>query len=76
MASFTDVQTIYTHLTTGRNKYFRPQSNYDHVKDVTIFFTLFNLQDINAVEGTISVAGYFTVLSCERRKFGMDDRRL
>ena len=60
MASFTDVQTLYTHLTTGRDKYFRPQSDYDQVTDVTISFTLFNLQDINAVEGTISFAGYFT----------------
>jgi len=62
MASFTDVQTLYTHLTTGRNKYFRPQIDYDQVTDVTISFTLSTLQDINAVEGTISIAGYFTVL--------------
>jgi len=60
-ASFMDMQSLYYNLTTGRNKYLRPQVDYDKATDITISFTLLHLGDIDVVEGTVSIAGYFVV---------------
>ena len=60
-ASFMDMQSLYNNLTMGRNKYLRPQVDYDKATDITISFSLLHLGDIDAVEGTVSIAGYFVV---------------
>ena len=61
MALYTDVQALYNNLTVGHSKYLRPQIDYDKPAEVTISFVLLNLVGIDAVAGTMSVAGYFVV---------------
>lgn len=60
-ATFNDSDALYTFLTSGRNKNLRPHYDTNTQTDVYLDFYLLNLQEIDAVEGTVSLTGYFQV---------------
>ncbi|VDI05905.1 Hypothetical predicted protein [Mytilus galloprovincialis] len=61
-ASFNVMNSLYQNLTSGHNKYLRPEVDLDDPTVITIEFFIINLQEINAVEGIVSMTGYFDVV--------------
>lgn len=54
-----DVNTLYTSLTSGYNKEIRPEVDQSLVTEVTASFNPISLQDIDEVEGTVTITGFF-----------------
>ncbi|CAG2204664.1 CHRNA1 [Mytilus edulis] len=59
--SFVDMDSLYTTLTSGHNKHLRPEVDLSSSTVISIDFHLLNLQDVNEVDGTVSITGYFNI---------------
>ncbi|VDI05907.1 Hypothetical predicted protein [Mytilus galloprovincialis] len=55
------MDSLYTTLTSGHNKHLRPEVDLSSSTVISIDFHLLNLQDINEVDGTVSITGYFNI---------------
>ncbi|XP_052778018.1 acetylcholine receptor subunit beta-like 1 [Mya arenaria] len=55
--TLTDVENLWTNITTGYNKNHRPVQNQHKSIDVSINFALYSIQEINELTGKISVTG-------------------
>lgn len=58
--SYSTMDALYNNL-TGLNKHLRPQKDFNNPTIVYIEFYLLNLQEVDAVEGIISMTGFFVV---------------
>jgi hypothetical protein len=56
-----DVNTLYASLTSGYNKEIRPEVDQSLVTEVTASFNPISLQDIDEVDGTVTITGFFTL---------------
>ena len=61
-ATFSTVDSLYKNLTSGHNKYLRPESDLDSSTNISMNFHIITLQEVNAVEGYVSMNGYFTAM--------------
>lgn len=59
--SFDDMDTLYKTLTSGHNKYLRPEVDLSSSTVISIDFYIINLQEVNEVDGTVSITGYFDI---------------
>ena len=59
--TYNDTESLYNYLTSSRNKNVRPHTDTTKPTKVYLDFFLINLQEIDAVEGTVSLTGYFQV---------------
>ena len=64
--TFSDVTSLYDDLTTSHNPHLRPETNQNLATTIYTSFTLISLLDIDAVEGTVSITGYFTMTWTDR----------
>lgn len=60
-STYSEISSLYHTLTTGYNKYLRPQSDYSEAAHLYISMNILNLKEINAVEGTVTISVYFTL---------------
>ncbi|XP_063419834.1 acetylcholine receptor subunit alpha-1-A-like [Mytilus trossulus] len=59
--SFVDMDSLYNTLTSGHNKHLRPEVDLSSSTVISIDFYILNLQDVNEVDGTVSITGYFNI---------------
>jgi hypothetical protein len=59
-ANVTEVETLYTNLLSGYNKYVRPLTSTKDAVHVNASFSLIGIKEFDEVNGKLSVIGYFT----------------
>jgi hypothetical protein len=59
-ANLTEVETLYTNLLSGYNKYVRPLTTTNDPVYVNASFSLIGIKEFDEVNGKLSVIGYFT----------------
>lgn len=57
--SYSDVATLHSNLTVGYNKEIRPEIVQSTPTLVDVSFNMISLQDINDVQGTVTISGFF-----------------
>lgn len=60
-ASYTDAGNLYNALTSGHNRYLRPSTDQTVATAVSCEFSIVSLVEVDGVEGSVSVSGYFTI---------------
>ncbi|XP_048726988.2 neuronal acetylcholine receptor subunit alpha-2-like [Ostrea edulis] len=66
-ANITEVETLYTNLLSGYNKYVRPLTSTSVPVYVNATFSLVGIQEFDEVNGKFSVIGFFTITWSDSR---------